>query len=122
MPAQLPSGITTMSLTDADFVEVPRGLRQAKMALGDVDSDPVFLITRMPPNTELPRHHHEAVFVDAIAEGSLTMDGVEYPQGTVRFFPAGAVYGPQLSGPGGCVLLEFYATDKGSPAILTEGA
>ena len=119
---ELPNGIEVHSVTDAPFEQVPLGLRQARFALGDSQADPIFLVTRMPPNTTLPRHYHEAPFVDAIAEGSLTMDGKVQGQGTVRYFPAGAVYGPQVSGPDGCVLLEFYATTAGAPAILTEAA
>lgn len=117
-----PFGILITSFLDADWSEMPFGLRQTTLHLGSEDQpdQPILVMTRFPPDVDLPRHSHAAPFCDAVVEGSMWVedDGQWYPRGTVRMVPAGTTYGPTRSGAEGLTLLEFYANAAGFPAAM----
>jgi hypothetical protein len=116
------SGVRITSFIDGDWADIPFGLQQASIDLGPDDGPdhPVLVMTRFPPNVDLPRHSHRAPFCDAVVDGSMWVedDQTWYPIGTVRSVPGGTVYGPTRSGPDGLTLLEFYASAGGFPADL----
>ena len=122
MPShQTATGITITSFTNtSDWVDLPFGLRQAHLNLGDAPTDPILMLTHFPPDRVLPRHDHSAPFCDAVVDGSMWVDDDEmwYERGAVRFIPGGTPYGPTKSGPDGLTLLEFYATAEGMPANM----
>jgi hypothetical protein len=97
-------------------------LVQQRFTLGVEDDPdrPLLLITRFPPNVKLPRHYHGDVFMDAVVMGSSRFgeDGGWHHAGTVRWFPAKAMYGPVEAGPEGCTLLEFYVNAAGLKTTL----
>jgi len=117
-----PFGVLITSFLDADWHEMPFGLQQTTINLGPKDdpNPPILVLTRFPPDVDLPRHSHAAPFCDAVVDGSMWVedDDTWYPRGTVRFVPGGTVYGPTRSGPEGLTLLEFYATAGGFPAAM----
>jgi len=89
---------------------------QERFTLGEEGDPtrPIVMITRFPPGVKLPRHYHGGVFMDAVVEGSSRFgDGPWHHAGTVRWFPAKAMYGPVEAGPEGCVFLEFYIDAPG---------
>jgi hypothetical protein len=96
-------------------------IEQDRFVLGD-DGDPgrpIMIVTRFPPGAKLPRHHHGDVFMDAVVQGASRFGDQEWHHaGTVRWFPARAVYGPVEAGPEGCVLLEFYVDRAGFKTTL----
>jgi hypothetical protein len=107
-----------------EFPEVGFGLHQKRFTLGD-ESDmtrPLLIVTEFPPDAVLPRHYHGDVFMDAVVRGSSIIDGETHPAGTVRWFPAQAMYGPVIAGPEGCTLLEFYVSQPGFQTTLDEEA
>ncbi|MBV9661143.1 MAG: hypothetical protein JO337_08305 [Acidimicrobiales bacterium] len=121
----LENGIKVLSYVNVeDFPEVGFGLKQQKFVLGDEGDPnrPLFLVTRFPPHAVLPRHYHQDVFMDAVVEGSSNIAGEWHGAGTVRWFPAKAMYGPVVAGPEGCTLLEFYVNDPGFRTTLDEDA
>jgi hypothetical protein len=121
----LENGIKVLSCVDTDdFPEVGFGLRQKVFTLGEEGDKtrPLLLITRFPPNAVLPRHYHQDVFMDAVVAGSSNIAGEWHEAGTVRWFPAKAMYGPVVAGPDGCTLLEFYVDDPGFRTTLDDDA
>jgi hypothetical protein len=121
----LENGIKVLSYVDfSEFPEVGFGLRQKKFTLGNEGDPtrPVFLVTHFPPNAVLPRHYHQDVFMDAVVAGSSNIAGEWHEAGTVRWFPAKAMYGPVVAGPDGCTLLEFYVDEPGFRTTLDEEA
>ncbi|QHE73334.1 hypothetical protein [Rhodococcus sp. WAY2] len=120
---QTPSGITISSFEDRDgWTPLAFGLTQTQIILSEPDNpkSPVLYMTHFPPDTVLPRHHHESPFCDAVVTGSMWVedDQTWYHAGTVRHVPPLVVYGPTKSGPNGLTLLEFYAQVEGVPATL----
>jgi len=111
-----------------EFGEPPpagAALQQDRYVLGQEgdSSRPILLVTRFPPGAILPRHHHGDVFMDAVVQGASRFgDGEWNTAGTVRWFPARAVYGPVEAGPEGCVLLEFYVNQAGFKTTLDRAA
>jgi hypothetical protein len=122
---QIENGIDISSYVDtSDFPEVAFGLKQKRIVLG-AEGDPtrpLLLITHFPPHALLPRHFHGDVFVDAVVQGSSKIDGEWFPAGTVRWFPAQAMYGPVEAGPDGCILLEFYVDQPGFATTIDQDA
>ena len=121
----LENGIKVLSYLDvSEFPEVGFGLKQKMFTLGDEGDHtrPLFLVTQFPPNAVLPRHYHQDVFMDAVVAGSSNIAGEWHEAGTVRWFPAKAMYGPVVAGPEGCTLLEFYVNDPGFRTTLDEVA
>jgi hypothetical protein len=121
----LENGIKVLSYVDTDdFPEVGFGLRQKVFTLGEEGDKtrPLLLVTRFPPNAVLPRHYHQDVFMDAVVAGSSNIAGEWHEAGTVRWFPARAMYGPVVAGPDGCTLLEFYVDDPGFRTTLDDDA
>jgi hypothetical protein len=121
----LANGIKVLSYVDfSEFPEVGFGLRQKRFTLGNEGDPtrPVFLVTHFPPNAVLPRHYHQDVFMDAVVAGSSNIAGEWHEAGTVRWFPAQAMYGPVVAGPAGCTLLEFYVDEPGFRTTLDEAA
>ncbi len=115
------NGIKLFNFMDtSDFPGTATGLRQKRFYLGDEgDPDvPIVLVTHFPPNGVLPRHYHGGVFVDVVVEGLSIIDGEECPAGTLRWFPAKAMYGPIVAGPEGCVFVEFYINQAGFQTTL----
>jgi hypothetical protein len=124
---QTASGITITSFTDATgWPALPFGLRQMPIRFGDGSdaNQPIMVLTQFPPDVTLPRHNHPSAFCDAVVAGSMWVedDHAWYPQGTVRYVPAGIDYGPTKSGPDGLTLLEFYETFAGFPAVMDQAA
>jgi hypothetical protein len=121
----LENGIKVLSYVDTDDLpEVGFGLRQKVFTLGEEGDKtrPLLLVTRFPPNAVLPRHYHQDVFMDAVVAGSSNIAGEWHEAGTVRWFPAKAMYGPVVAGPDGCTLLEFYVDDPGFRTTLDDDA
>jgi hypothetical protein len=121
----LENGIKVLSYVDTDDLpEVGFGLRQKVFTLGEEGDKtrPLLLVTRFPPNAVLPRHYHQDVFMDAVVAGSSNIAGEWHEAGTVRWFPARAMYGPVVAGPDGCTLLEFYVDDPGFRTTLDDDA
>ncbi|MBV9661750.1 MAG: hypothetical protein JO337_11390 [Acidimicrobiales bacterium] len=121
----LENGIQVLSYLDTTgFDTIPFGLKQKRFRLGDEGDParPLLLVTHFPPGAVLPRHYHGDVFMDAVVAGSSNIDGEWHEAGTVRWFPAKAMYGPVQAGPQGCVLLEFYTDDAGFSSTRDEEA
>jgi len=117
----LPNGVEVSSFLDTtDWPGSGFGLRQRRIILGDPNDPtrPILVLTHFPPNAVLPRHFHGDTFVDAVVEGTSTIEGETHGPGTVRVFPKHAMYGPVLAGPEGCVLLEFYVDAPGFATTL----
>jgi hypothetical protein len=117
-------GIDTRTWTDPGWTDLPFGLRQVVLPLGN-RADPhhaSLVITSFAPNAELPVHSHASPFADAVVEGSMRVGDVENSRGTVRVLAPGVEYGPSVAGPDGCTLLEFYADDAGRPADMDRDA
>jgi hypothetical protein len=124
-PHQIANGIEILSYVDtSDFFEVPFGLKQKRIVLGDEgdESRPILYLTHFPPHAVLPRHYHGDVFVDAVVQGSSKIDGEWFEAGTVRYFPSKAMYGPIEAGPDGCILLEFYVSQPGFNTTIDQDA
>jgi hypothetical protein len=122
---EIENGIKIFSYIDtSDFPEVGFGLKQKRFALGEEgdSSRPLFLVTHFPPHAVLPRHYHGDVFMDAVVQGSSKIDGEWFEAGTVRWFPAKAMYGPIEAGADGCILLEFYVDQPGFATVIDEDA
>jgi hypothetical protein len=125
MEYQLPNGIEVMSYLDPESCpETAFGLRQRRIVLGKEGDPtrPILFITHFPPNAVTPRHSHGDVFVDAVVQGSCNSVGEWNEAGAVRWFPANAVYGHVMSGPEGCILLEFYVDEPGFAVTVDEDA
>jgi hypothetical protein len=114
-----------MSYLDPEAcTETAFGLRQRRIILGDEGDPtrPILLITHFPPNVVTPRHSHGDVFVDAVVQGSCNSVGEWNEAGTVRWFPAKVTYGHVMSGPEGCILLEFYVDQPGFAVTVDQDA
>jgi len=121
----LENGIQVLSYLDtSDFPTIPFGLKQKRFTLGEEGDGtrPLLLVTHFPPHAVLPRHFHGDVFMDAVVAGSSKIDGIWHEAGTVRWFPAKAMYGPVQAGPDGCILLEFYVDEPGFRTTLDQDA
>jgi hypothetical protein len=116
-------GIEILSYLDPSVArEIAFGLRQQRIVLGDpaATDRPILLVTHFPPHAVIPRHHHREVFADVVVQGSSNIDGEWFGAGTIRWFPAGAVYGPVEAGPDGCTLLEIYVDQPGMEVTFDE--
>jgi hypothetical protein len=121
----LPNGVEVMSFLDtSDYLDVGFGLKQKRVILGEPGDPtrPIFILTHFPPNAVLPRHYHGDVFVDAVVQGSSNIEGEWHEAGTVRWFPAKAMYGPITAGPEGCILLEYYVDQPGFATVQDQDA
>lgn len=125
MNSKLPNGVEVSTYLDpSTFPETAFGLRQKRITLG-AEGDPtrpILMVTHFPPNVVTPRHSHGDVFVDAVVQGSCNSVGEWHETGTVRWFPANAMYGHVMSGPEGCILLEFYVDAPGFEVTVDEAA
>jgi hypothetical protein len=122
---ELCNGILAQDFNNAsDWPAGAFGLRQKRFYMGEEgDPDvPFLIVTHFPPNVVTPRHSHDGVFLDAVVQGSSHIGGEWCPAGTVRWFPAEAMYGPVKAGPEGCILLEFYLSAAGFKVNVDEEA
>jgi hypothetical protein len=121
----LENGIKVFSYHDtSEYPTIAFGLKQKRFTLGE-DGDPtrpILIVTHFPPNSSIPRHCHGDVFMDVVAEGASLIDGEWCEAGSVRWFPAKAMYGPVTAGPEGCILLEFYVDQPGFQTTIDEDA
>jgi hypothetical protein len=79
--------------------------------LGTATDDFIFAVPdiRMPPNQLWPMHWHDCWTLVVIVEGSCVIGDWFMMPGDVFFAPPSIEYGPLLSGPGGCRLLEIFS-------------
>jgi hypothetical protein len=68
-------------------------------------------LTRYDPGLVLERHGHASDHLVYIIEGHLDVGDHACPPGTLVVLEHGAVFGPLVAGPDGCLLLESYAGD-----------
>jgi redox-sensitive bicupin YhaK (pirin superfamily) len=63
------------------------------------------------PGLVLERHQHKSDHTIYIIEGEVSISGHRCTPGTLIVLEKGATFGPMITGPAGCRLLEHYAGD-----------
>jgi hypothetical protein len=83
--------------------------------------DRLVAFTRYDPDLILERHGHSSDHLIYIIEGHLSVGDHPCPPGTLVVLEQGAVFGPLVAGPEGCLLLESYAGDPMPVSADREG-
>lgn len=84
----------------------------------DDQAAPVASILKIAPNEVLPRHAHDCHRVEIVLEGSLaTSAGDVLTPGDIMVSARGEFYGPHTAGPDGCLSVEIFSAQRGTPPI-----
>jgi len=74
--------------------------------------DRMVALTRYDPGIIVERHGHRSDNLVYVIEGHLTVGDRPCPAGTLITLEEGAVFGPLIAGPDGCLLFETYGADS----------
>jgi hypothetical protein len=69
------------------------------------------VVGRYEPGMVIERHGHASDNLVYVMEGDLTVGDRPCPSGTLIVLERGAVFGPLIAGPGGCLLFETWGED-----------
>ena len=67
------------------------------------------LVVRYDPGSRVDVHYHDCDYCSIVVEGSIEISHVRHEVGDMRFVKAGTVYGPLITGPEGCTVIDIFA-------------
>jgi hypothetical protein len=73
--------------------------------------DRMVVLGRYDPGMVIERHGHASDNLVYVIEGDLDVGGRPCPAGTLIVLETGAVFGPLIAGPEGCLLFETWGAD-----------
>jgi hypothetical protein len=98
------------------------GIALAKFILGKPENNAtVATLLRMDPGYVLPNHGHNCYRLEVVLKGSITVGDQVFKPGTIMFSEPGALYGPHVAGPDGCITVEIFSDFKASHTTLMKG-
>jgi hypothetical protein len=83
--------------------------------------DRMVVLGRYDPGMVIERHGHESDNLVYVIEGDLEVGGRPCPAGTLIVLETGAVFGPLVAGPDGCLLFETWGADVMPVPVDKEG-
>jgi hypothetical protein len=113
IPLASKAGQRTLTIDGEELAEEFFGL--STFELGDDPHGPVMTITVLPPETVYAAHFHETDYVSIVLTGSVRVGRSWCYPGNVRLQEAESVYGPLVSGPEGCRIVNFYGDRTALP-------
>lgn len=93
-----------MNLEDLEWVDGPYPKVRMKVFPPDAESGMYTILLDLPPGAVLERHDEPLNEVSYILNGTVSIEGKEYGEGTYSFTPAGTTHGP-FESENGCQIL-----------------
>ncbi|MDO8364189.1 MAG: hypothetical protein Q7V88_14945 [Actinomycetota bacterium] len=98
------------------------GVPTTLFVMGDPfdENTPAFVVFKMPPGAQLPRHGHDCQRFEVLLRGTLTSGGHPVKPGDVMLAAPHEMYGPQVAGDDGYIVCEYFSRLKGAYEIIWE--